>query len=345
MFPRLIWADPGACLSVLRPVYCAQPPADVVNALLATGAHVNLVSRAPAGVSALMAAAQHGHSKVCESLMNGANNAYTKVCASARADVNLTNDFGANALSMAARGGHLECVALLLRRGARRGTLDMHGMTALHIAAKGNHARICIELMRHEGADAAADSRTVDPIAADKRGRSALELAAEAGAFAAVRAMLEAPQCRPAHVLRAHALAVAAGKHAVAAQLMAFHTRPQVRFRSEDGASTRALGLAVRRPPPIATRRCAPRCRRPWAGSRPCDGRHLPTPRAHTHAAVSAFRLSPFAAAGGLPNGALGRDQGRGPHLLVERGRRRAPGHSCAWRGGGGSRGGEGGRL
>ena len=82
----------------------------------------------------------------------------------------------------AARHGHGEVVATLLRAGASAGIRDQDGRTALHRAAADGHADIVRQLLKHE---AGVDVR-------DRAGTTALMAAARGGHAAVVRMLLAA---------------------------------------------------------------------------------------------------------------------------------------------------------
>jgi len=140
----------------------------------------------------LMLAAQNGHKKVCEllleegeqvdtidkhertAMMRAAENGHKEVCElllSRGAQVDSTNGKGWSALMFAAERGHKEVCELLVSRGAQIDTANKHGWTALMFAAQNGHKEVC-ELLLSRGAQ--VDST-------NGKGWSALMFAAERG--------------------------------------------------------------------------------------------------------------------------------------------------------------------
>jgi len=70
-------------------------------------------------------------------------------------DVNVTNEDDYSPLHLAAIGGHLEVVKLLLARGAEVGAVNTSGVTPLHEAAYGGHQEV-VRLLLAAGAQAGA---------------------------------------------------------------------------------------------------------------------------------------------------------------------------------------------
>lgn len=64
-------------------------------------------------------------------------------------DVNLQTEQGLTPLILAAREGHVQCVHILLRFGAKVALRDsINGMTAIHYSAKNGHSP-CLTLLLH----------------------------------------------------------------------------------------------------------------------------------------------------------------------------------------------------
>ena len=153
----------------------------------------------------LMLAAQNGHKKVCEllleegeqvdtidkhertAMMRAAENGHKEVCElllSRGAQVDSTNGKGWSALMFAAERGHKEVCELLVSRGAQIDTANKHGWTALMFAAQNGHKEIC-ELLIGRGAqiDIANKHRwTVMMLAAQNGHEEVCELLLDIGA-------------------------------------------------------------------------------------------------------------------------------------------------------------------
>jgi len=126
--------------------------------------YINLLSQS--GGSAIMFAAGGGHTDVTKLLMekNANVNAiaqatpkYVESLAQAIAEGTATDDQephvdGVTALHVAAQGGHLDCVQILLQAGATPGIEDDEKRTPLLLAVKGNFGEVASELVRN-GAD------------------------------------------------------------------------------------------------------------------------------------------------------------------------------------------------
>ncbi len=116
---------------------------DIVEFLIEIGADVNHTN--PAGNSALILAAQHGHDEICELLLkNGAT-------------VNHANAQGDSALMRAAQQDHYKICELLLMNGANVNHANANGETAFMCAAYEEHDKIC-ELLLKNGADIEAQN-------------------------------------------------------------------------------------------------------------------------------------------------------------------------------------------
>ncbi len=97
----------------------------------------NVDVRGYAQVTALINAAQNGHSDIVRQLLE------------AGADINATNDFGVTALIWAATKGHSDIVRQLLEAGAdiNAKDIDNDGDTALINAAQKGHSDIIRQLL------------------------------------------------------------------------------------------------------------------------------------------------------------------------------------------------------
>ncbi|XP_074229512.1 fibronectin type 3 and ankyrin repeat domains protein 1 isoform X3 [Camelus bactrianus] len=92
------------------------------------------------GFTALMVAAQRGHTRL------------VKILVSNGTDVNLRNGSGKDSLMLACYAGHLDVVKYLRRHGASWDTRDLGGCTALHWAVDGGHCGV-IEWMIQDGCE------------------------------------------------------------------------------------------------------------------------------------------------------------------------------------------------
>ncbi|KAI3658667.1 hypothetical protein MP638_006731 [Amoeboaphelidium occidentale] len=86
----------------------------------------------------------------------GDYNSLRSLTRSPKLDVNLVDDEGRSALMFSCMGGHVECVELLLERGALIHLSDYSGRTCLHWAARYGHGTICEKLL-YAGADIHAE--------------------------------------------------------------------------------------------------------------------------------------------------------------------------------------------
>ena len=114
----------GAALIVQA---AAAGDASEVERLLSLGARVDAREQ---GFTPLLAAADSGHTYVCELLLR-----------KGRANIEDTNPDGSTALNIAAGEGFVSTVELLLSEGANVSTKDNKGFTPLLIAAKNGHAQ------------------------------------------------------------------------------------------------------------------------------------------------------------------------------------------------------------
>ena len=113
---------------------------NVVEVLLKHGANVNLRDKTR-GMTALMVSAAEGHTRVVERLL------------AAKAEVNAKDDnLGATALMGAAEYGHTEVIALLLAAGADANAQDKRGFCAIAQAATNGHFDT-VKLLAEKGAD------------------------------------------------------------------------------------------------------------------------------------------------------------------------------------------------
>jgi len=115
----------------------AAAQAGAINSLqrlLALGAEAFAVDHAGEGVLGLAAAA--GQHRAVEALLDAAPGTLTQ-----------PNGDGSLPLELAAGGGDLACVDLMLERGAPIDAQSKLGRTALHAAARGGHLQICDRLV------------------------------------------------------------------------------------------------------------------------------------------------------------------------------------------------------
>ncbi|RYP24628.1 hypothetical protein DL767_008572 [Monosporascus sp. MG133] len=149
---------------------------EVVKRLLAVGADVNAAVVCNKRWTALQAAAEGGHLDVIEQLL------------SAGANVNAKPGFppGRTALQAASGGGHLEVVERLLAAGANINArpTDTGGRTALQAASGDGHLEVAEQLL------AAGANINAEP--AEEKGRTALQAASEGGHLEVVERLLAA---------------------------------------------------------------------------------------------------------------------------------------------------------
>lgn len=110
--------------------------------------------------------------------------AFCRLLLEHRADVNLRDDAGRSALSLACERGHLEAVQLLVQYGADPDAADARGWSPLMHAAAAGRAPVLEWLLR--------SFRRLGQLRlerADRAGRTALHLAVEAGDGRCVRAL------------------------------------------------------------------------------------------------------------------------------------------------------------
>ncbi|GAW26492.1 putative ankyrin-3 [Rosellinia necatrix] len=108
--------------------------AGIVDELLANGSDLSL--KDGAGYTALLRAAEHGHTNTVSRLLNSLD----------RQLVNETTPDGSSALHMAARIGHLEGVQKLIGNGASVMQENQAGYIPLHLAAAGGYSDIILAL-------------------------------------------------------------------------------------------------------------------------------------------------------------------------------------------------------
>ena len=122
---------------------CEAADMHKIASFLHEGMDVNFIleSQESHRQSPLHAAAYAGRRVVCEQLL------------AKGWDTNLLNKVGEAPLACAARGGYLETVDLLLRRGARVGAKDTEGRTALWVAAHVGASEDVCRMLLDAGAD------------------------------------------------------------------------------------------------------------------------------------------------------------------------------------------------
>jgi ankyrin repeat protein len=143
---------------------------EVVKVLIDFGVDVNLRSKNYDSWIALHWAVEGGNLSVLQVLI------------AAGADVNLTDDDGRTALSLAASSEHLPVVQALIAAGANVNLTDDDGWSALHWAGAAGYLPVVQALI--------AAGAVVD--LTDECGRTALHLAATAGNLAVVQALIAA---------------------------------------------------------------------------------------------------------------------------------------------------------
>ncbi|CAI7590492.1 unnamed protein product [Penicillium glandicola] len=148
---------------------------EMVQALLAAKAEVNVPASEPFGQTALQAAVREGHLEVVQALL------------AAKADPNASAaEHGQKALQVAVGGGQLEIVQALLAAKAEVNlpATKYHGQTALQVAAECGHLEVVQTLLA-----AKADPNA---LAAEYYGPTALQSAAGKGYLGVVQALLVA---------------------------------------------------------------------------------------------------------------------------------------------------------
>jgi ankyrin repeat protein len=205
-----------------------------VREFLETGVDVNAAYSN--GAKALISAVRNGHTEVVALLLEWGAKASTTSAAKAWG-----TEFHADALALAAEGGHLDIVRLLIKARADVKKSRMFGVSALNAAAMGGHAEVIRELLSAgcptKGSDALeALNRTVRRKKEDAalvlveagvkpRGKEAANLlvsAAEKGMARLVKALLAAgvdPKLRNEYDEAALQAAKAGGHKAIVALL------------------------------------------------------------------------------------------------------------------------------
>ncbi|XP_062233714.1 probable E3 ubiquitin-protein ligase XBOS36 isoform X1 [Phragmites australis] len=178
---RLLEANPGlarcaAFGSLNSPLHLAAAKGhhEIAQLLLENGADVN--ARNIYGQTALMQACRFGHCEVVQTLLVFRCNVSKVDSLSSR-----------TALHLAAAGGHVKCVRLLLAAAAGDGDRFVNraasgGVTALHLAALHGHVD-CVHLLIDEHADLAAQSLpcVASPMGSIGAGSTPLHYAAAGG--------------------------------------------------------------------------------------------------------------------------------------------------------------------
>jgi ankyrin repeat protein len=200
--PALSAARPGMSLATALAMAASEGNVRGVAALVEASADMNLPTAGD--FTPLMIAVEKGHVKVVELLVKaGASQSATDFCGNTAlmkaankgnpravaalqdpAVLDMVQSQGFTALSQAANGCHLECVSLLLRRGASVNIVSREGNSALMMAAQSEaargHADVITMLVQ---AGAALDVQTRD-------GVTALHVAVQHGAIAVVALLL-----------------------------------------------------------------------------------------------------------------------------------------------------------
>uniref|UniRef100_A0A8D3B082 Death domain-containing protein n=1 Tax=Scophthalmus maximus TaxID=52904 RepID=A0A8D3B082_SCOMX len=141
----------------------------ILQVLVSCGAKFNCENKD--GLSMLHCAAQRGHTRVLEFIMEDLE------------DVRLdrVDKSGKTALHLAAEHGQLEVVEYLIGMGCSHGLKDKEENTAMHLAARPGHTEV---LQRVVETGAGIDERNID-------GLTALHVAADGGHYECVKLLLE----------------------------------------------------------------------------------------------------------------------------------------------------------
>ncbi|MDA0811699.1 MAG: ankyrin repeat domain-containing protein [Verrucomicrobia bacterium] len=174
--------------------------ADIVNALLSSGANVNEKSK---GMTALRIASLEGHKEIVKTLLDAGAEAnakdkegmaalyvasqeghkeIVKMLLDAEADVNAKDKEGRTALYETSQEGHKEIVKMLLDAGADVNAKDKEGRTALYETSLEGHEEI-VKILLDAGADVNAETQT---------GTTALYVASLKGHTEIVETLLDA---------------------------------------------------------------------------------------------------------------------------------------------------------
>lgn len=140
---------------------------EIVKLLLTYTQYID--SKAKNGATPLMIAADQGHVEVCIALMKGG------------ANLTATNEYGESAMHRAAKEGKVEIVRLLSAHKQLVDFKDIDGSTPLMLAAKQGHSVVC-EVLLKTGAN---------PLAVDKYGDNAMQLAESTGKSEVVKMLSE----------------------------------------------------------------------------------------------------------------------------------------------------------
>ena len=106
----------------------------------------------PEGKTALLIAAEHGHNRVVDVLLDRG------------ASIDAATEDGETALHIATEEGHGDTVNALLRRGADVYRSSSDGSTALHLAVRGNHENVAVHLLRAGANPGGANMNGVTPL-------------------------------------------------------------------------------------------------------------------------------------------------------------------------------------
>jgi len=111
---------------------------DIVNALIAAGAHVNVKDNW--GMTPINLAADKGHLNIINALID------------AEADLNIGSNYGSRPLHLAAAEGHLNIVNALIAMGVDVNIRNLYGYRPLHYATSRDHLEV-ISVLIAAGAD------------------------------------------------------------------------------------------------------------------------------------------------------------------------------------------------
>jgi ankyrin repeat protein len=220
--------------------------ASVVTALLLSGRCGGVDAQDTESLqSPLHAAAGMGHARVVEQLLE------------AGADTRLSDRTRATALLLAARGGHLSAVEVLLAAdpGTVTAARDGSGRSALHLAAAMGHARVVERLLAATAAAGRGGDSAEEEEERDSAGQTALHMASQEGHLPVVQLLLWSGRCGNLEARDEHGrtalLLASRGGHCLVVELLRV-AGARIHARDDSGQTALHLAAAVGALPVVA---------------------------------------------------------------------------------------------